>query len=297
MSDYKQSAELKKPAQAKWISNDYVKFIRFAQWRIEQTGHGILAYITDNGYLDNPTFMDMRRSLMQSFDTIYLLDLHGKSKKKEKTPDGSKDENVFDIQQGVAIGIFVRRQNGVRDASRLARIFHADIYGSRDTKYAALDALTHLTTEWQELKPAAPGFLFVPQDSGLLAEYERAWSVRDIFAPNGDPAPGIVTTHDDFAISWTAEEAAAKVERLLATSSETEARELFTLCSQDQWQYARAMRELSDEKWRDKIVPILYRPFDVRWTVYDRNVAVHRRERASNNLLHPNLALCTTRAT
>jgi predicted helicase len=108
MDEYKQSVELKKPAQAKWLSDDYVKFIRFAQWRIEQTGHGILAFITNHGYLDNPTFMDMRRSLMRSFDTIWVYDLHGSSKKKEKAPDGGKDENVFDIQQGVAIGIFVK---------------------------------------------------------------------------------------------------------------------------------------------------------------------------------------------
>jgi hypothetical protein len=129
-------------------------------------------------------------------------------------------------------------------------------------------------------------------------EYERGWSLRDIFAPNGDPAPGIVTTHDEFAISWTAEEAAQKVERLLATSTEAEARELFTLCSQDQWRYERAKKELADGEWRKRIVPILYRPFDVRWTVYDRNVAVHRRERASDNMLQlRNLGLCTTRAT
>lgn len=298
MMDYKQSAELKKPAQAKWLSDDYVKFIRFAQWRIVQTGHGILGFVTNHGYLDNPTFMDMRRSLLRTFDEIYLLDLHGNSKKKEKAPDGGKDENVFDIQQGVAIGIFVRKLDGERDPEHRARVFHADLYGTRELKYATLDATEVGNTPWQEVNPAEPANLFVPQDAGLLAEYERGWSLRDVFALSGDPAPGIVTTHDEFAISWTPEEAAQKVERLLATSSEAEARELFTLCSQDQWRYARAKRELADGLWRDKIVPILYRPFDVRWTVYDRNVAVHRRERASDNMLQPkNLALCTARAT
>ncbi|MEO6103468.1 MAG: N-6 DNA methylase, partial [Pseudoxanthomonas sp.] len=139
MHEYKQSAELKKPAQAKWLSDDYVKFIRFAQWRIEQTGHGVLGFVTNHGYLDNPTFMDMRRSLMRSFDAIYLLDLHGNSKKKEKTPAGDKDENVFDIQQGVAIGIFVRHADAERRAGALARVHHADLYGLRKDKYATLD--------------------------------------------------------------------------------------------------------------------------------------------------------------
>ena len=315
MAEYKQSPELKKPAQAKWLSDDYVKFIRFAQWRIEQTGHGILGFVTNHGYLDNPTFMDMRRSLLQSFDEIWLLDLHGNSKKKEKAPDGGKDENVFDIQQGVAIGIFVKhaatkpallplplagegRGEGKPDASHLplARVHHADLYGTRAAKYAALDAADVGTTAWKEGTPAAPAYLFVPQDADLLVEYEHGWSLRDVFAPNGDPAPGIVTTHDDFAISWTAEEAAQKVERLLKTASEAEARGLFKLCSQDQWRYQRAKQELADGKWRERIVPILYRPFDVRWTVYDRNVAVHRRERAFDNFVwHRNIGLAMMR--
>lgn len=297
MAEYKRSPELKKPAQAKWLSDDYVKFMRFAQWRIEQTGHGVLGFVTNHGYLDNPTFMDMRSSLLRTFDEIYLLDLHGSSKKKEKAPDGSKDENVFDIQQGVAIGLFIRRQNGAHTEDRPARVFHADLFGRREEKYTFLDEHDLGNTEWKEIQPSGPSFLFVPQDADLLAEYQRGWSLRDIFSPNGDPAPGIVTTHDEFAISWTAEEAAQKVERLLATSTEAEARELFTLCSQDQWRYARAKLELADGEWRQRIVPILYRPFDVRWTVYDRNVAVHRRERASDAMLLGNLALCTTRAT
>jgi hypothetical protein len=330
MSEYKQSVQLHKPAQAKWLSDDYVKFIRFAQWRIEQTGHGVLAFVTNHGYLDNPTFMDMRRSLMRTFDVIHVYDLHGSAKKKEQASDGGKDENVFDIQQGVAIGIFVKhaslpfsagrgaggegtaeleRRGGpepTSGASRhlpseeegetLARVFHADLYGTRAVKYATLDGESVANTAWTELTPVAPAYLFVPQDADLLAEYESGWSVRDIFSPNGDPAPGIVTTHDQFAISWTPEEAIEKVERLLATQTEAEARGLFKLCSQDQWQYARAKRDLADGTWRGKIVPILYRPFDVRWTIYDRNVAVHRRERVSDTMLErKNIALIASR--
>jgi predicted helicase len=68
----------------KGLQDDYVKFIRFAQWRIEQTGYGVLAFITNHGYLDNPTFRGMRQSLMQTFDEIYLLDLHGQHAQKRK---------------------------------------------------------------------------------------------------------------------------------------------------------------------------------------------------------------------
>lgn len=298
MADYKQSPALKKPAQAKWLSDDYVKFVRFAQWRIERTGYGVLGFVTNHGYLDNPTFMDMRSSLLRTFDEIYLLDLHGSSKKKEKSPDGGPDENVFDIQQGVAIGLFVRRRNGEREASQRARVHHADLYGTRAAKYAALDAASVETTRWSDVAPAAPSWLFVPQDIDLLAEYEAGWSLRDIFAPAGDPAPGIVTTHDEFAISWTPEEAAQKVERLLATATEADARQLFKLCSQKQWDYKRAKAELADGAWRAQIVPILYRPFDVRWTVWNANVAVHRRGRITDHLVgeRENIALCVGKA-
>ena len=242
ISDYKRDVpELKKPGQAKWLSDDYVKFIRFAQWRIERTGEGVLGFVTNHSYLDNPTFRGMRRSLMKSFDEIYLLDLHGNSKRKERAPGGGADENVFDITQGVAIGLFVKRSTG---AVNLARVLHADLWGERGAgtesgKYGWLAANSVETTEWTELSPKSPRYLFVPRDEALADEYENAWSVPAIFAPNGDPAPGIVTTHDRFAISWTRADAISKVERLLSTKSEDEARSIWRLCSQDQWQYDR----------------------------------------------------------
>ena len=292
--------ELRKPAQAKWLSDDYVKFIRFAQWRIERTGEGVLGFVTNHAYLGNPTFRGMRRSLMQTFDEIYVLDLHGNSNRKERAPDGGPDENVFDIQQGVAIGVFVKR---AASEDSPTRVFHAELWGEREGgadggKYGWLASNDVQSTEWSELAPRAPLYLFLPRDEALLEEYEAAWPIPAIFARNGDPAPGIVTTHDQFAISWTPAEAIAKVERLLATQSEEEARRLWRLCKQDQWQYSRAKRELQDGSWREQVAPILYRPFDTRTTVLDRNVAVHRRERVMQHMrAGHNCGLSTTRAT
>ncbi len=289
--------ELKKPAQAKWLSDDYVKFMRFAQWHIERAGYGILAFVTNHSYLDNPTFRGMRYSLMQSFDEIYILDLHGNSKKKEGAPDGLKDENVFDIQQGTAIDIFVKWRE-VKD-HHPATVRHADLWGLRELyesdeqgkpmltggKYAWLAQHDIDNTSWRTLNPQAPLYLFAPQDTQHLAEYEAGWKVPDIFRPNGDPAPGIVTTHDEFAISWSKAEAMSKIERLLATNNEDEARQMFRLCTQDQWQYASAKKELVDSQWRQEMVEVLYRPFDKRWTVFNRHVAVHRRERVMRHML------------
>ncbi|HVB33945.1 MAG TPA: type ISP restriction/modification enzyme [Patescibacteria group bacterium] len=292
MTEYKKSPELKKPAQAKWLSDDYVKFLRFAQWRIEQTGYGVLAFITNHSYLDNPTFLDMRASLMASFDDLYVLDLHGNSKKKERTPEGGKDENVFDIQQGVAIALFVKRTTRAKSCA----VHRADLWGTRATKYEWLFAHDVTNTAWENVTPPHTPWFFVKQDAERLAEYQLGWSVADIFRPNGDPAPGVVTTHDEFAISWTSEAAIAKVDRLLATTNETDARQNFTLCSQSQWSYERAKRDLADGTWRAKVTPILYRPFDTRWTIWDANVAVHRRERVFRHIINAdNIALITTR--
>ena len=290
--------ELRKPAQAKWLSDDYVKFIRFAQWRIDQSGSGVLGFVTNHSYLDNPTFRGMRRSLMETFDEIYLLDLHGNANKRERTPDGGVDRNVFDIRQGVAVGLFVKHPNG--DESP-ARVFHADLWGERESdlatgKYDWLTSNNIETTNWSELSPGNPLYLFVPRDDELLDEYSAGWSIPEIFSPNGTPAPGIVTTHDQFAISWDEQETASKVVRLLATSSERDARSQWRLCSQSQWQYDRAKLELASGSWRDQIKPILYRPFDVRTTVFNSNVAVHRRERVMRHMLSgDNIGLITCR--
>jgi len=329
--------ELKKPGQAKWLSDDYVKFMRFAQWHIEQVGYGILAFITNHSYLDNPTFRGMRHSLLQSFDDIYILDLHGNRKKHEQSPDGSKDENVFDIQQGVAISIFVKwRDSEVGEVQgegeqgegeqgggkprpyisgehtpSLATVRHADLWGVReiyrhdtlgqatlsDGKYAWLAEHNLTDTQWTVLNPQAPFYLFSPQESSYLAEYNTGWSVADIFRPNGDPAPGIVTCHDQFAISWTKNEACAKIERFLSTETEEEARQIFRLCSQSQWQYHIAKSHLQQNTWHQDITEILYRPFDWRWTIFNRSVAVHRRERVMRHMLdRANIGLAIGRA-
>ena len=286
--------ELKKPAQAKWLSDDYVKFIRFAQWRIEQTGEGVLGFITNHSYLDNPTFKGMRRSLMETFDDIYILDLHGNALKREKTPDGGIDKNVFDIRQGVAIALFVKRGDSEKG---LARVRHAELWGERAGKYSWLQEHDVGNTSWTELPAVAPEHFYFPRDEGLLSEYlDATWSIPEIFSPNGDPAPGIVTTHDQFAISWNEQEATRKVEQFLETATEDEARSIWRLCSQDQWQYQRAKRELGDGSWKSQVHQILYRPFDWRITVYDRNVAVHRRERVMRHMLSgQNLGLIAPR--
>ena len=255
----------------KFLNDDYVKFIRFAQWRIEQTGYGIVAFVTNHGFLDNPTFRGMRQSLLETFDDIYVLDLHGNSKKKERCPDGSKDENVFDIQQGAAISIFVKRPDSKQEP---ATVHHASLWGLREEftgkgkdkeviggKYHWLEEHELSTTEWEKLKPQSPHYLFIPQDTELLSEYEQGWKVTDIMLVN---SVGIVTGQDKKTIRFTYEQA-----KILADN-----------------------HGLS----KDVVEPIHYRPFDRRFIVYDSTVVTRPRLKVMPHLLkRDNLGLIARR--
>jgi len=161
----------------KYLLDDYVKFMRFGQWHIDRSGGGILAFISNNGYLDNPTFRGMRQSLVNSFTDIYILNLHGSSKKREVAPDGSPDENVFDIQQGVAIGLFVK-EPGKRGPGVVR---YADLWGLRESKAGGASKyewlLTHdiSSTGWDATSPQTPFYLFVRQDDSARDEYHALW--------------------------------------------------------------------------------------------------------------------------
>ncbi len=250
----------------KWLNDDYVKFIRLAHWQIERTGRGMLGFITNHSYLDNPTFRGMRESLVATFPRAHLLDLHGNAKKKERAPDGGKDENVFDIQQGVAIGLFTCPPS--RTALIRPAYNHADVWGVREQaggvgKYDQLVTNDTASTEWQALSPKPPLRLFVPRDDSLYEEYEAGSPISDIFPVS---SVGIVTARDKLAIQWTAE----TMERVATdfAARETEAARAFYDLGKDaqDWKVRLAQE---DVRRRDgRIIPVLYRPFDRRFTYY-----------------------------
>ncbi len=285
VDDYKDGyPELQKRGQAKWLQDDYVKFVRWAQWKLADRDEGTLAYITNHAYIDNPTFMGMREQLLQEFDEIYVMDLHGNSNRREEPPDGGRDKNVFDIRQGVAISIFVKDGRDTDD--EYADVYHSDLWGTREEKFEALQTGDLTDVDWEEVAPREPHYLFVPRNQELATTYHDWVEVPKIFSEYGDPAPGIVTTHNEFAISLTKERQKEKVRQLIATDTEEEAREYFNLCSQDQWLYDEAKPHLRGANWEDKLVEIQTSPFDKEWTVYDEHVAVHRRaDRLSKHML------------
>lgn len=289
--DYKRGMpDLQKPGQAKWLQDDYVKFLRFAEVVVNQSATGVVGMITNHSFLDNPTFRGLRRSLINSFTGLRFLDLHGNTKGREKNDSVSDDQNVFDIQQGVGISLLTA---GLGEAGAI----YGELWGSRESKYRALLESSVRNSSFEKLVPIPEYYLFIRQDADLRLEYERGISIHKAMSENGDPAPGIVTTQDEFAIAFTKSEMRDHIAALVGTQTEKEARELFRLCTQSQWNYVNAKRELRKGDWVNDIEPILYRPFDMRWTVFNPHVAVHRRLRVTRHLrAWKNLAIVTTRS-
>lgn len=292
----------------KYLLDDYVKFIRFAQWRIERTGYGILAFITNHGYLDNPTFRGMRQSLMQTFDDIYVLNLHGNSKKKERPPDGMKDENVFDIQQGVAIGIFVKRRANA-DVVHTTTVRHADLWGPREVyqkvgqeqhliggKYHWLAGNDLMTTEWTKLSPQSPFYLFVPQHIDLFAEYEQDWKLTDIMPLN---STGVKTHRDHFVMDFDQAALQKRIAnfRNLSIPDDTLAQQ-YGLENTRDWKLNRKRRSLAaNAQWTTYFTQCLYRPFDLRAYFHHEDVVeLPRHEVMFHMMAGNNLAIATTRS-
>ncbi len=278
---------------SKWLNDDYVKFIRFAQWRIERTGYGVLAFISNHGYLNNVTFRGMRQSLMQTFDAIYILDLHGNKRTNEKPPDGGADENVFKIQQGVSIGIFVKHSP---EKLSQTRICHAELWGNREDKYNWLATHNIDTTPWTELTPISPNYFFVPHSESVSEEYERGWKLIDIFALNNS---GITSSRDNLVTDF---ETNPILERINYFRDSVESNE--ELCNQlsinmsNDWDINEARESLRAEQNLEKYIQRFLRfPFDHRFIFYHDDLIARSRRNLMNHLLAgKNIAMCVGRA-
>ncbi|MXZ01924.1 N-6 DNA methylase [Candidatus Poribacteria bacterium] len=275
------------------LQGDYVKFIRWAQWRIDKNGEGVIGYIVNNGFLYGIIFRGMRQSLMHSFNTIYCFNLHGSSRIGEIIPDGETDENVFDIQQGTAILLCVKERDNVAPA----KIYYADLRGSRSEKYAALSNTDVQNTTWTELTPDSPFYHFVPRQDQHIEEYEIGWELTDIFQAS---SIGIITARDRLTIHNTPEAVRATVTDFVSLS-ESEARQRYSLPrDRRDWQIRLAQEDLQNHPETEQhIVPINYRPFDIRYTYYtgqSRGFHCMPRPAIMQHLLtSENLALCTHR--
>ncbi|PUD33698.1 type ISP restriction/modification enzyme, partial [Helicobacter pylori] len=246
----------------KWLLDDYVKFMRFAQNKIKSLGHGLFGFISNNAFLDNPTFRGLRRSLLECYDELYILNLHGNARKKEKTPQGAKDENVFNIKQGVSINLFVKKAQTTKQ-----KIHYYDVYGERAEKYAFLAQNDLNSIEWLEIAPRAPFYLLLPLKTPLLDEYEQGFSVKDMFQIS---SVGIVTGRDH-VIFHKDKESLLKLLKDFSTLEPSELRRIYKIKKDSRdWRLEYAIKDIkaNADNLEKYIVSCQYRPFDFYYTYY-----------------------------
>ena len=292
LDDYKKNLREKKLN----LDDDYIKFIRFGQWRIDETGHGILAFISNNSYVDGITHRRMRESLMETFSDISILDLHGNAKKKEHAPDGSQDDNVFDIQQGVAIGVFVKEQ----EAQSACKVHHEDLWGSRDDKYEYLQNFDIAETDWLDVleigRTTCLGspFFFTPKAFDNIDEYCHGKSIRWLFPVNQN---GLKTDRDELFFDFSKDSLEERMRRFYSAAGlEQGFKREFNV--NDSSSYDLLDRRKKTRLELANVQQCLYRPFDFRWLYYALGLTSRPAwEVMRHVLLGPNLALIATRQT
>lgn len=290
MEDYKKEPggkEKLKEKNPKWINDDYVKFLRYGQYFIERNGEGILAFINPHGFLDNPTFRGMRWNLLKTYDKIYTIDLHGNSKKKETALDGSPDVNVFDIQQGVSINLFIK--TGKKKLGELGKVFHFDLYGKREMKYDFLFHQSIKTVSFENLENVAPNYFFTPKDFDEKDVYTEGILLNELFKING---VGMTTAHDEFVIDDDKKRLVQKFSKFKNSTPNAEYLHTeFNVKKKEGWDILEGWKNLQKENDLLKFIqPVTYRPFDNRFIFYEdklvwrtvRKVMVHFL--SSNNL-------------
>jgi len=269
----------------KWINDDYVKFIAFASDLISKTGEGIVAMITNHGYLDNPTFRGMRYQMINTFSTLYVLDLHGNAKKKEVSPDGSPDKNVFDIQQGVSIMLGIKKKSS---KNKLATVYRADLFGTRKSKFDWLNENALSSIQWDKINLHKPGYFFLNKDEVVQSEYEQGVRISELFPVNN---VGIVTSRDSFVIDVDRERLYSRIASF-CMSNPNDPKLPTTVKQSPKFQYRKAIELGFDE---NKIYPISYRPFDTRYVYYSDYYIERSRADVMKHFLKENLGIMICR--
>jgi len=273
------------------LSDDYIKFIRYAEHYIEKNKAGIVAMITNNTFLDGIIHRQMRKHLLETFDEIYVLDLHGNTKKKEKAPNGSKDENVFDIQQGVSISIMVR----ISDMKeKLATVFHSDIYGTRKNKFKELNNSEINKIKWKKLNCNKPQYFFVEKDFGAIEKYNSGFAINEMFVQNSS---GVKTHRDKFILSFTKDELSKRIDDFVGEYDDNSIKAKYKLKDTRDWKLKEARIKVRKIDWEKFVRFYAYRPFDERFICYSVDLIDRGTSRIElmKNFFRDNLALITCR--
>lgn len=290
IEDYKYINGVHFKEKKHWLNDDYVKFIRFAQYFINRNENGIIGFINPHGFLDNPTFRGMRWNLLKEFDKIYTIDLHGNSKKKETSPDGSADHNVFDIMQGVSINLFIK--TGHKKTAELGKVFHYDLYGKRNYKYKFLSDNGINTIKFNNIKYSSPNYFFIPKDESLRSLYEIGFQIESLFIIQ---SMGITTARDHYTINFDKGKLLEKTKDFYDKEIDDSIfQRKYNLKENYQWKL-NEQRLLSPIFSEDYVKKIAYRPFDVRFIYFQENLVFRSRRGVMKNFEKENLALCTVK--
>ena len=277
-----------KEKNSKWINDDYVKFIRYSESYIEKNNEGILAFITNHSYLDNPTFRGMRYHLLKTFDKIYIVDLHGNSKKKEVSPDGSKDENVFDIMVGVSIIIGIKNKT---KSKKLAELFVCDVYGKREFKYTFLNENNIKSLPFRKIEYEKPDFYFFKQNLALKYEYETGFAVSKLFNLY---TLGLISKRDKLVIGFSLEEVKEKISYFIdITNNVEEVCNTFNLrtSDNDKWNAKESIESMQDTEIDTYLKNIVYRPLDNRTIFYHEKFVARQNKKIFHHFNYDNNAI------
>ncbi|MBO1056548.1 MAG: N-6 DNA methylase [Dolichospermum sp. JUN01] len=304
---YKGRVRLEKEKNIQPLDDDYIKFIRFAQYQIQKTpkGYGIIGFITNHSYLNGLIHRGMREELLKYFDTLYIMDLHGNSLLKETTPEGNVDQNVFDIQQGVAILIAVREKSepdyfstayksrdGIKE---MAKVLYYDLWGSREDKYKFLESASLDNVNWIELQPTEPNYFFTAINYSLdiEKEYKNSWNLQDIFLVYSNV---IETGKDDVLISFGKNGIQKFIEQLSNPDiSEKNIADIYKIADSPNWNFFKSRLLIIKDGIQEHLIqPIYYRPFDIRFTYY-HSILRRMQEKVLTNLTQDNLGLLAMR--
>src|SRR5690606_6047707 len=286
ISDYKKNLNERKIN----LDDDYIKFIRYGQHFIDKNGSGVLAYISNNSFLDGITHRQMRKHLLESFDKIYILDLHGNSRKLETSPDGSIDQNVFDIMAGVSINIFVK--TGKKKKNEFGKIFSSDLYGKRNKKYAVLNSNSFKSIEWKELESREPNYFFIYKDYELRSVYQNGFKIDELFSLN---SAGIETQKDKIAVHFNKESLNQTFNDFIELK-EDEIRNKYPQAKDSRDWKIQTAKEDFENHGKTAFHKIVYRPFDERYSYMSgksKGFVAYPRYNVTQHLLKENLSLLT----
>jgi predicted helicase len=246
------------------LSDDYVKFIRYGQHLIDKNGNGILAFISNNSFIDGIVFRQMRKSLLESFDKIYIIDLHGNSKKKEVSPDGTPDQNVFDIMQGVSINLFVKTKLTTHVKGK---VFSCELFGKRDFKYSFLNRESLGTIDWKVLELIEPNYYFNHKDFNEFNRYNSGLKLSELMNYLN---PGIESGRDTFFIGFEKKQLELDIKNCFENKNSEEIRLKYNI--EDTASFKFKSNLYSSDYNSSFIKKVSYRPFDYRFSYYDKNI-------------------------